>query len=736
MPHETDALVGRLALEKGFLTPGQLQECLAEQAEREKSGVTRPLGVIMVSRGMLQDAQLLELLEEQKKMLAERSETAHARKEDAFFGQILVRQGLLTAEQIRQALRAQARAAERGEPTVPRLGQILVEQGVSDEKTLQQALQLQSKTLYACPGCSLTYNIVSARSDRRYRCRKCGAILAARPPGAGLRADQSAYAVKLEVSEDLPPEVVEAEKDPANLFDKYVLIREIGRGGMGTVYKAYQKDLQRTLAVKVLRGDDPENLERFTQEAQTAARLKHPHIVSLYEIGKAGDTPFLAMEHIDGPPLSEARKLPVRKICAVLRDVAAAVHYAHEKGIIHRDLKPANILLDREGRAYVTDFGLARQIRGGRNLTSGGMIVGTPAYMSPEQARGLRRLDRQSDVASLGSVMFELLTGQPPYAGKTPMDVALAVINQDPLPPGRINPAVSPELEAVCLKAMDKRKARRYRTARALAEDLQRYLEGEPVHARRPGLVTVAMARLGRSKVPNAVSIPALVLLVVMAGLLVGFWRQSRSHAAIIEGKTLENSGDLHAALRAYEQAGADGEASRVRGVLRERGLEHRPPAQAAGRVRALEILSRARAAEKPGERIALASKAIDADPELEEAYAFRAASYEALGFLEATYADLVRATLYSQAPLPHYVRRADVARRMNRVQDQISDLSQAIKLDGTSAELHQHRAAARFVAQDFAGAAGDWERAVALDAALRRTLEPRIRQARLKAKN
>ena len=739
MAHEQDGLVGRIALQKGVITEDQLKDCLAHQAALQKAGQKRALGVIMVSRGLLQDADILDLLEDQKRQAAERANYADVRREDFQSGQALLKRGILTTEQLNAALRRQEEAAGRGLLPLPRLGQILIEMGIQDAKVIQETLRIQYKTIYDCPGCALKYNLLNARSDRKYRCRKCGELLVPKPTEISTPADQSAPGRTLEVNEDVPAEVAEAERDPANLFGKYVLIREIGRGAMGTVHKAYQKDLKRTLAVKILRGDDPETLERFYHEAQLAARLKHPGIVSVYEIGKHLEIPYLAMEHIEGRPLDEMGKLPVRKACAILRDVALAVHYAHEKGIIHRDLKPANIIIDREGHPYVTDFGLARKVTGDRNLTLKGLIVGTPAYMSPEQAQGNRNLTPQSDVASLGNVLYELLTGTQPYTGKTPVDVALAVINDDPARPSRQNPGIPHELESICLKAMAKDRDRRYSTARAFAQDLNRFLEGEPVLARQPSLATILRSRMGKNKLAVGIAAGAVMALTAALVMMIHLSAKTRRMEALLRARTLEGGGREEEALRVYEKAGAPAEAERVREDLRRQeeerlqaGEERRRQAEReAIRRQATELVRKAREAGQLSERVSLASQAIDTDPDLEEAYTVRAGAYDQLGFSDAALKDLGRAAELSGNPVPHLIRQADIARRLGRVEDEIRLLDEAIRIDDRSADLFHRRGTARFVSRDYAGAVADWETAVRLDESLRKALEPRLNQAR-----
>jgi tetratricopeptide (TPR) repeat protein/predicted Ser/Thr protein kinase len=690
MPYETDGLVGKLALQKGLISSADLKECLAEQAALQAAGQKRPVGVIMVSRGLMKDEDLLDLLEEQRRYLAERANYTQVRKEDFLFGQILLKQGVATSEDINRALRTQAEAAERGEMPVPRLGQILMEMGVSDEKAVQQTLKIQYKTLYECPGCTLKYNLVEADPAKQYRCKKCGVLLSAKPPGGGVKADESAYGLKLEVADDVPPEVAEAEKDEKNRFDKYILLGQIGRGGMGTVYKAYQKELKRTVAVKVLRGGDEETLRRFAREAQTAASLKHPNIVSVYEIGTWHGVPYLTMEFIDGQPLDDLGRIPLKKACQLLRDVAMAIHFAHQKGVIHRDLKPQNILIDKDGRAYVTDFGLAREFAEGKNLTLDGIVVGTPAYMSPEQARGDRNLDGRSDVSSLGCVLYELLTDLQPYSGRSPLDIAIAVLKEDPVPPRKIDDTIPPDLEAVCLKALEKERERRYPTARAFAEDLQRFLEGEPVRATAPSAVRVALKRFGRNKAAAWIMASAAALLAVTLGVLSSVARRSQTKDTIIEGRELEQKGELEKALGIYSRDPATaGEAVRVSAEIRRRDE------RALARRRALAILGGAGVEVPSARRVEVATEALATFPELEDAWALRAHARQDLGEDMAAYADLGRAAELAPAPLPHLMGRAEIARRLGHDEDEIADLTRAIAISPHGLELILARAAA-----------------------------------------
>jgi len=287
-------------------------------------------------------------------------------------------------------------------------------------------------------------------------------------------------------------------------FGDYELLGELGRGGMGVVYKARQHTLDRSVALKMMRSGalaSQADLARFAAEAQAAARLDHPNIVPVYDVGETGGHAFFTMKHVSGTTLARRLNdgpLDPREAARILAPVCRAVHYAHEHGVLHRDLKPSNILLDREGRPHVTDFGLAKRIESDMHLTVSGAVLGTPAYMAPEQAAGSRgKLLPASDVYSLGSILYHMLTGRPPFQAASPVDTVLLVLEQDPLPPRLINPRADLELEMICLKCLQKPPELRYSTAAALADDLDAFLHDEPIAA-RSGLFSQVVARLFR----------------------------------------------------------------------------------------------------------------------------------------------------------------------------------------------------------------------------------------------
>ena len=274
-------------------------------------------------------------------------------------------------------------------------------------------------------------------------------------------------------------------------FGDFELLEEVGRGGMGVVYRARQLSLGRTVAVKMLvRGQmaSQEDETRFRQEAEAAARLTHPNIVPVYEVGTSNDRIYFTMKYIEGHTLTDRLAqgpLPPQETAKLLACTSRAVAYAHSQGVLHRDLKPSNILIDFAGEPHVSDFGLARQVSEASSLTRSGAVLGTPAYMSPEQAAGNRGdVGPTSDVYSLGAVLYQCLTGRPPFQADTPVHVVLLVLEQDPPPPRVLVPSVDRDLEMIALRCLQKPSDLRYPSASALARDLEAYLNDEPVSAR------------------------------------------------------------------------------------------------------------------------------------------------------------------------------------------------------------------------------------------------------------
>ena len=310
-------------------------------------------------------------------------------------------------------------------------------------------------------------------------------------------------------------------------FGDYELLEEIGRGGQGVVYRARQKSLNRTVALKVIglgQWSSTPHLKRFRHEAEAAASLEHPQIVPIYEIGERDGSCYFSMKFVEGGRLDEVAKrqpMSARRTAELLVKIARTVQFAHEHGILHRDIKPGNILLDKNGEPHLTDFGLARLIEQESTITNSFDVLGTPSYMPPEQAAGhARELTPAADVYSLGAVFYHMLTGEPPFAGGTTYETIRMVLETEPRNPRARNAKVDVDLATICLKCLEKDQQRRYASALALAEDLERWLKHEPIRARRTGIFTRGRKWVRRNPA-RAVLVLSLIALAAAIGVLV-----------------------------------------------------------------------------------------------------------------------------------------------------------------------------------------------------------------------
>ena len=387
---------------------------------------------------------------------------------------------------------------------------------------------------------------------------------------AGLRALQGALAA---TPDELALVAGDAIPRPV-LPDDYQVIEEIGRGGMGVVYRAKRLSDGQVVAIKVLHPAQSlfgESIRRFRREAATLARLEHPNIVKMHEVAEHQGQLYLVMEHVEGRPLddvlAETGALSPARATKVLQQVARAVAHVHQHGIVHRDLKPANVLVDARDHVYVTDFGLAFEIGGETGLTLTGQVLGTPAYMSPEQARGQgEAVDKRSDVYAMGVILYECLTGRRPFAGLSPPEQVYAAIHRTPHPPRSLRRGIPRDLQTICQKAMQKRKALRYPSAKALLKDLEAAAAGRPIHARPPSRAY----RLGRFVRRHRASLAwgaALVALAVTSWI-VHRTRTARSSGDLLRAAdSLRDGGRHDDALRAYQDAWDQDDDVKVRAV-------------------------------------------------------------------------------------------------------------------------------------------------------------------------
>jgi WD40 repeat protein len=353
------------------------------------------------------------------------------------------------------------------------------------------------------------------------------------PPGQVPEPDWQALATRVAA-----PAAPVAPPPPAP--PGYEVLGVLGRGGMGVVYQARQTSLRRLVALKmILAGGHAsgEQRARFRTEAEAAARLQHPNVVQVHEVGEHGGLPFFCLEFVGGGSLAsrlDGTPWPPRQAAQLVETLARAVHAAHQKGIVHRDLKPANVLLTEDGAPKITDFGLAKVLDATPGLTGSGAVLGTPNYMAPEQAgRQPHAVGPATDVYALGAVLYELLTGRPPFKGETPLATVAQVMADEPVPPRRLQPGVPRDLETVCLKCLQKEPHKRYASALDLADDLRHFLVGEPIRARPVGALE-RLLKWGRRQ-PALATVTVVSVLLLLLGVSLVFWQWRRAEGALVE---------------------------------------------------------------------------------------------------------------------------------------------------------------------------------------------------------
>ena len=430
---------------------------------------------------------------------------------------------------------------------------------------------------FHCAGCGADLKTKDHLAGKKIKCPRCGRPVPVPSPGQEkISGDALAAAAEICPTEaatipprdgdGIPPQTLEFNQAceaipptaPADTDDKahaavpplplagggrtfaeqvpgYEILDELCRGGMGVVYKARQLGLGRLVALKMVLGGGHASageLARFRAEAEAVARLQHPNIVQIFQVGEHDGSPFFAMEFVDGGTLVgqlDGTPWPDRDAAGLVKIVALAIHAAHERGIVHRDLKPANVLLTRDGIPKITDFGLAKRLDVQAGQTQTGVIMGTPSYMAPEQAGGKSKaVGPAADVYALGAILYEMVTGRPPFRSQTPLDTVLQVVTEEPVPPKRLNRRVHADLETICLKALSKEPARRYATAADLADDLHRFLVGEPIQARPVGKLERGWRWCRRNPLPAGLLF--LVAFLLLAGSIVSSYFAFQAH--------------------------------------------------------------------------------------------------------------------------------------------------------------------------------------------------------------
>jgi WD40 repeat protein/tRNA A-37 threonylcarbamoyl transferase component Bud32 len=429
-----------------------------------------------------------------------------------------------------------------------------------------------------CRHCGQCLTVTEATAGRTCPCPGCGAALEVPPltPAAGAADGHETGMQTPRTAEGIesrgpgstpastltdagpalvPPLLVEVVAEEGAAVAGYDILAVLGRGGMGVVYKARQVKLNRVVALKMILAGahaGPAELTRFRTEAEAIASLQHPNVVQIHDVGEQNGQPYFALEFVDGGSLEQrltGTPHAPRKAAQLVETLARAVHAAHGVGIIHRDLKPANVLLTRDGQPKITDFGLAKRLGSETGQTQSGAIVGTPSYMAPEQAAGkVGAVGPAADTYALGAILYELLTGRPPFKAETPMDTLLQVLDDEPVRLRRLNSKIPVDLETICLKCLEKQPHRRYHSARALADDLHRFLEDEPIRARPMTQVGRMLSWMRRRPAVAALLGVSLVALlsVIGGGVAVAYnARLSRAMAETLAARQREQEARL-----------------------------------------------------------------------------------------------------------------------------------------------------------------------------------------------
>lgn len=481
--------------EKGFFS-----------SETKPRGTGILLGQIAIKKGLINTAQLSDALVEQKNSGEQ-------------LGAILLRKKFITQEQLEDLTKEQARIAHVKEQDVNRI-QLL------------------------CKGCSASILVETVDKSRVFRCPKCGGIMVFAGESVTI-TDHDTTGIH-DATTELSDEVRNAIVEKKNIVGKYVLLNNIGGGGGGEVYRAFDLVLERIVALKLFPVSSDVDLQRTRVEAQLCARLKHPAIPQIHEVGNEGSIHYMAMELVDGRNLHGVF-LDLQEALRVTRDIALVLDYAHSRGIVHRDVKPSNLMVDNSGKVFLTDFGIAKVVEGAGSMqhTRSGIIKGTPQFMSPEQAMcDSAAIDARTDIYSLGATMYYLVTHMVPVDGNDLVEIVKKITQDEPRPPRRIRPDIPAEVEAIIQKAMSREKGGRYRTAKDMADDIGRFLAGEATTARPPSTARKMLITIRKKRKPIGVAVAAVAVIAAIL-IFVLFEKEKRSAAEAETRKQKEVSDKL-----------------------------------------------------------------------------------------------------------------------------------------------------------------------------------------------
>ncbi|MEK7483205.1 MAG: protein kinase [Planctomycetota bacterium] len=492
-PKEADLSTAEYFLKNQLVTKLQLERCQRQQTEHQKDGTAIPLWQVMISQGVL---DVFDVLQYQKKT----SVSVDEEPEDDL--ELIKTQSLkiVAAENTEEEL---AKALEEEIPKTKKLNRpsrILIKKNLEPDAIVEEIPpQKNTESPYLfCQTCQAAYEKSKLIRGKKYKCKNCGEIFELLSEAMPETLQQQENTQQRELAQKIPRRyssgtslTATAPAGEADIFTKYEILGQVAEGAMGIVYKARQLELNRIVALKVLKDTYSSHLgqvKRFKRESESAAALHHPNIVTVYESGAAGDCYYYTMEFIEGEPLMAAiqkRKIPIKKSIGILLEITEGIAYAHSQGMIHRDIKPANILLDLQNHPKITDFGLVKTLTKEQTVLSlQGQAIGTPNYMPPEQAKGdLNEIDARSDVYALGILLYEILTRRVPFSGKSNVEIYRKITEEDPKEPRALNKNCPKELNAICLKAIQKEKSRRYQQASEMAHDLKAYLEDKPIEA-------------------------------------------------------------------------------------------------------------------------------------------------------------------------------------------------------------------------------------------------------------